>query len=32
MDKNSYLIDLSESDDTDFGRVDFSALMLLYDT
>ena len=24
MDKNSYLIDLSESDDTDFGRVDFS--------
>ena len=25
MDKNSYLIDLSESDRTDFGRVDFSA-------
>jgi len=24
MDKNSYLIDLSEGDDTDFGRVDFS--------
>ena len=25
MDKNSYLIDLSESDSTDFGRMDFSA-------
>ncbi len=25
MDKNSYLIDLSESIRTDFGRVDFAA-------
>ena len=25
MDKNNYLIDLSESDRTDFGRVDFAA-------
>ena len=25
MDKNSYLIELSESERTDFGRVDFSA-------
>jgi len=25
MDKNNYLIDLSESDHTDFGRIEFSA-------
>jgi hypothetical protein len=25
MDKNKFLIDLSESDQTDFGRVDFAS-------
>ena len=32
MDKNAFLIDLSESDRTDFGRVDFAAQSVLQKT